>query len=125
MIEDLTTRADGADRVDFDWGHILWLDGAALTGGEGLTVGRVTIESGKANGEHYHPNCNEALYLLSGRLRHSLGEEETVLEPGDLLHIPRGERHAAESVGTADAVAVIAYDAADREVEFVGAAGGE
>jgi quercetin dioxygenase-like cupin family protein len=119
MIDDLTTRAGDADRVDFEWGHILWLDGAALTGGEGLTVGRVTIESGKANAEHSHPNCNEALYLLSGRLRHSLGDAATVLEPGDLLHIPRGERHAAESVGTGDAVAVIAYDAADREVAVV------
>lgn len=120
MIDELTTRADDADRVEFDWGHILWLDSVELTGGEGLTVGRVTIERGESNAEHYHPNCNEALYLLSGRLRHSLGGEETVLEPGDLLHIPQGEPHAAESIGTADAVAVIAYDTAEREVSFVG-----
>jgi len=123
MIDRLTTRAEDADRVEFDWGHIRWLDSAARTGGEGLTVGRVTIHSGAGNAEHFHPNCNEALYLLGGRLRHSLGDEETLLEPGDMLHIPEGEPHAAESVGTDDAVAVIAYDTAEREVEFVADAG--
>lgn len=117
-IADLTTRRAGADRVDFDWGHILWLDGSDLTEGKGLTVGQVTIKAGAQNSEHYHPNCNEALYLLAGRLRHSLGTEETTLEPGDLLHVPRGEPHVAKSIGTADATAVIVYDSDSRDIDF-------
>lgn len=118
-IDEHVTRADGADRQTFEWGEIVWLDSAELTGNEALTVGEVTIYAGEANGEHYHPNCDEALYLLSGRLRHTLGDEETVLEAGDLLHIPEGERHRAENVGEEDAVAVIAYDTGRREAVFV------
>jgi PAS domain S-box-containing protein len=83
------TRADGADRQTFEWGEIVWLDSAELTGNEALTVGEVTIYAGEANGEHYHPNCDEALYLLSGELTHTLGEEETVLQPGDLVTLLR------------------------------------
>lgn len=119
MIDALTTRADAAERVEFDWGHILWLDGGGLTDGDGLTFGKVTIRSGASNPEHYHPNCHESLYLCAGRLRHRLAREETILEPGDLLHIPQGEPHAAESIGADDAVAIIAYDTAEREIAFV------
>lgn len=118
-IEDLTTRADGGERVEFDWGHIRWLDTTELTGGEGLTVGRVTIRSGCANPTHMHPNCNEALYLLSGRLEHRIEDASTVLEPGDLLHIPRHVPHDAESIGDEDATAIIVYDTGERQIEFV------
>jgi len=118
-IEDRITRSAERDPETFDWGEIVWLDSHPLTGSTGLTVGEVTIETGCANGAHYHPNCEEALYLLEGELRHTLGEEATTLTPGDCLHIPEGVVHAAESVGDDDAVAVIAYDTGDREAVFV------
>jgi hypothetical protein len=40
-----------------------------------------------------HPNCEEALYLLSGRLEHHTGEDRGVLEPGDTLMVAAGEFH--------------------------------
>lgn len=118
-IEDRTTRSAERDTETFDWGEIVWLDSHPLTGATGLTVGEVTIATGHGNPEHYHPNCEEALYLLAGELRHTLGEEATTLAPGDCLHIPEGTVHAAESVGDEDAVAVIAYDTGVRDVVFV------
>jgi quercetin dioxygenase-like cupin family protein len=100
----------------FDWGEITWMDSADLTGCETLTVGMVTINSGASNPALYHPNCDEALYLLQGELRHSVGDAMFTLKAGDLIHIPRGERHHAESVGTEPARMLVCYNTGRREV---------
>ena len=118
-IEQLVTTGDEQETLDFDWGRIVWADSRELIGEDTLTVGKVTIEAGKQNSEHYHPNCDEALYMLSGELTHTLGDEETVLEEGDLIHIPQGEPHQGINEGDEDAVAVICYDTGSREFTLV------
>lgn len=120
-IEQLVTTADEREQQTFDWGEITWLDSGDLTGTDSLTVGEVTISPGERNAEHAHPNCDESLYLLSGELEHTIGDEATTLSAGDLIHIPEGEPHRATNTGDEDAVAVIAYDTGSREVEFVDA----
>jgi quercetin dioxygenase-like cupin family protein len=116
-IEDLVTRPDGQDHQTFEWGEISWVDSGELTDSDSLTVGKVTIVGGAENPEHYHPNCDETLYLLEGELEHTIGEESVDLGPGDCIHIPAGERHKAFNHGEADAVAVISYDTGDRGFE--------
>lgn len=119
-ITDYVTREGNGETDTFEWGEITWLDGDDRTAGTGLTVGRVTFNPGGANATHRHPNCEESLYVLSGSLDHAIGDERTILEPRDLLHIPAGEPHKATNVSDEDeAVAMIAYDTADRRVEFV------
>jgi quercetin dioxygenase-like cupin family protein len=120
-IDQLVTTAATHDHLTFDWGEITWLDSHDLTGTDTLTVGKVTIYAGERNGKHYHPNCDESLYLLSGELKHTIGDESVTLTAGDLIHIPEGERHRATSTGSEDAVAVIVYDTGTREAEFVDA----
>lgn len=119
VIEQLVTTGEEQETLEFDWGTIVWTDSEELTGEDTLTVGKVTIEAGERNSEHYHPNCDEALYLLSGELTHTLGEEERVLQPGDLIHIPQGEPHQGINDGDEDAVAVICYDTGSREFTLV------
>lgn len=118
-IDRLLTTATDHEHVEFDWGEITWLDSAALTDSNALTVGTVTIRGGAENPEHVHPNCDEALYLLSGELEHTLGAESITLSAGELLHIPTGEPHRAINHGEEDAVAVIVYDTGEREFEVV------
>ncbi|MFB6138735.1 MAG: cupin domain-containing protein [Halobacteriaceae archaeon] len=119
-IDALVTRADGGRTDSFEWGEIRWLDGDVITAGEGLTAGRVTFDPGAGNATHRHPNCEEFLYLVSGALAHSVGDEATELSHGDLLHIPRGEPHDARNLSADEtAVALVAYDTDDRAVEFV------
>lgn len=118
-IEQLVTTSETQETVEFDWGTIVWADSKELTGEDTLTVGKVTIEAGERNSEHYHPNCDETLYLLSGVLTHTLGDEEIVLEPGDLIHIPEGEPHQGINEGDEDAVAIICYDTGSREFTLV------
>ena len=120
-IDQFVTTAEEQTTREFNWGTINWLDSAELTGTGSLTVGEVTIYRGEQNTEHYHPNCDESLYLLSGELEHSIGSEARTLTPGDLIHIPAGDRHQATSTGSEDAIAVIVYDTGERDVEFVDA----
>lgn len=109
-----TAAAAAAHRVEEDWGSLTWLAGRKVGNAQGLTLGRVVIKKGMSNPRHSHPNCEEALYLLRGRLRHTLGDEEAVLEPGDTIVLDAGVPHNATSIGEEDADMIVAYSSADR-----------
>ncbi|MBC8101054.1 MAG: cupin domain-containing protein [Cytophagales bacterium] len=108
--------ADG-EVLDLPWGRIVWLVSRSLGNSSTMTFGRVTINAGAANPRHRHPNCDEILHLVSGRLEHSLGEERFLMEPGDSISIPTGIYHNARALGDSDAQMVIAFSSADRETE--------
>jgi mannose-6-phosphate isomerase-like protein (cupin superfamily) len=111
--------ADTADR-DTDrreWGSLCWLAGRSVGNADGLTLGRVVIRPGERNPAHRHGNCEEALYLLAGRLRHVVGDEEVMLSAGDTLVVPPGTNHYAVNVGDEDADMIVAYSSGERGFE--------
>ncbi len=112
VLKDADARAR---RTDADWGSLTWLAGQGVGNADGLTLGRVVIRAGHSNPAHSHGNCEEALYLLAGRLEHAVGDETVTLEPGDTLTVPAGVAHHARSVGDEDADMIVAYSAGDRE----------
>ncbi len=97
-----------------DWGSLTWLASRQIGNVDDMTLGRVVIKRGQSNPRHCHPHSEEVLYLLRGRLRHSLGDESYILEPGDTLAIPPGVFHDAVSIGDEDADTIVAYSAGDR-----------
>jgi len=97
-----------------NWGSLQWLANAELGNADGLTVGRVVITQGKCNPRHAHPNCEEVLYLLAGKLEHTIGEEKIVLNPGDALTVSAGVFHNATSIGDQDADMIVVYSDASR-----------
>ena len=62
-------------------------------GGEFIKVGIVTYEAGEAPPPHSHPNDEQWIYMLEGRLTHLLDDEIVTVGPGDLVHIPRNTVH--------------------------------
>jgi quercetin dioxygenase-like cupin family protein len=87
----LFTKADADQkRVDQDWGSLTWLASKELTRSEDITVGRVVIKKGKSNPRHIHGNCSEVIHLQKGRLKHFVGKEFVLMEPGDTLVVPTG-----------------------------------
>lgn len=108
-----------AERVDESWGSLTWLAGGRCHNAAGLTLGRVVIRAGQANPRHCHPNCEEALYLLRGRLDHSVGDRTVRLEAGDTLVIPAGVFHHAVALGE-EAEMMVAYSSADRQFVLEG-----
>jgi quercetin dioxygenase-like cupin family protein len=97
------------------WGTLQWLANKEIGNTDGFTLGRVVIKNGDANPRHMHSNCDEALYVLSGKLKHSLGEKDYLLEPGDTLIAPAGVYHNAISVGDCDADMIVVYSSAERD----------
>ena len=104
--------------IDQPWGTLRWLVSRTLGNSATMTFGRATIPAGIENPRHRHPNCDEILHVLSGRIEHSLGEERFTMEPGDTISIPAGVWHNAHALGDVDAVTVICFSSADRETEI-------
>lgn len=107
-----------AAAIDHDWGSLTWLANREITGTEGVTLGRTTILPGKHNPRHRHNTCEEVLYVLRGRVRHSVGEETFVLEQGDTLTIPAGVFHHAVNIGNEDADVIVADSTGHRDFEL-------
>jgi quercetin dioxygenase-like cupin family protein len=61
--------------------------------GEFMKAALVHYEEGVAPPPHFHPNEEQFIYLLEGKLRMVLGDETTTIEPGDVVHIPRNVMH--------------------------------
>ena len=96
------------------FGSLTWVAGRRTGNAEGVTVGRVVIKRGHANPRHAHNNCEEVLYLLAGRLEHTVGRETVTLEAGDTLVVAPGVFHNAKSIGGADADMMVAYSSGER-----------
>ena len=67
--------------------------------GELMKVAVVRYEAGEGPNAHFHPNEEQFQYQLEGKMKIVLGDEERVVQPGDLTHIPRNVRHGVMAVG--------------------------
>lgn len=98
-----------------DWGRLTWLVSEKAMPGAEQTLGVVTIQPGKRNPLHAHPNCEELLYVVSGQCEHLLGEDRCTLGPGNVIRIPRGVPHWARCISDEPLVAVISFSSGDRQ----------
>lgn len=62
--------------------------------GETTTVGLVHIEEGSHLPLHHHPH-EQVTYMLEGKLKMQIGDEEVILEPGFIKVIPSNTPHSA------------------------------
>lgn len=72
---------------------------AKAVAGELVKAGIMTYQDGEGPMPHVHPNEEQFLYMLEGRMQMILGGEERVVEPGDLVHIPRNTEHGSRALG--------------------------
>ena len=101
--------------IDDGWGTLTWLANETLTGNKGVTLGRVVIRKGQNNPRHSHPTCEEVLYLLKGKLEHSIGDQVVTMQAGDTISVPAGVFHNAVSVGDEDADMIVTYSSGKRD----------
>ncbi|TDC44271.1 cupin domain-containing protein [Micromonospora sp. KC213] len=62
---------------------------------------------------HQHPSV-EFYYVLHGRGRMRVGDDERIVVPGDLVHIPSDVVHSLEPVSEHDSVRCFTFAIADR-----------
>jgi len=101
--------------IQMPWGHLRWFTSAELGNTRTVTTGIAVLRPGKSNPRHYHPNCDEILHLISGKISHTMNEVAVEMNPGDTVSIPQGVLHNASNIGTEDAVMAISFSTAYRE----------
>ena len=119
MNQSLTKMAQTPWLESFDWGSMTWLLDAESCPGADLTLARMVLEPGGAAPAHRHPNCQEALHLLTGTVELRIAGQCRLLETGDSALIPLGIAHALRNPGGVPAVLMVAYGAGARRYEAV------
>ena len=66
--------------------------------GEFMKFGIVTKPEGEGPPLHEHPNEEQFTVVMSGEMHFVLGDEDRVVGPGTLVHIPRNTRHRSRPV---------------------------
>ena len=84
--------------------------------GELMKVGFVTYPKGKMSRPHYPPSEEQFLLILEGRQWMIVGDEERVVEPGDLVHIPRNTRHGGRTIGEKSVFFVVKSPCGDGDL---------
>lgn len=64
------------------------------------SLAEATLPPGAATEPHYHPRTEEIYYILTGRGRMRIGEEEREVGPGDGVAIPPGVPHRIVNLST-------------------------
>ncbi|MBW7992755.1 MAG: cupin domain-containing protein [Planctomycetes bacterium] len=111
-------RAHQHQVISEDWGTLSWVASKPLGNAEGLTVGRATIKAGQTNPRHRHPKAEEVLYLLKGRINHTLDDKTITMSAGDVVTIAPGVFHNASCIGKEDADMIVVYSQGTRGFEL-------
>jgi quercetin dioxygenase-like cupin family protein len=82
-----------------DVGTFRRLSDPPSTGAQRLTVIEVNFDPGKGHNFHKHPDQEEVVLVLSGRIEQWIDRETHILGPGDSAFIPAGVVHASFNVG--------------------------
>lgn len=109
------TNAAKMPKRNFDWGAITWLCNSQIDPDAQMTFGTVYIKPGASNPRHYHPNCEEYIFVIKGECDHSLDDEVFHLKAGDMLRIPQNAWHHAVNTGDEDVEMIIVYSSPDRQ----------
>lgn len=113
------TRLSETTAEEFPWGTLNWLRGQAIDPDAKQTFGMAVIQPGQQNPPHYHPNCEEILYVVSGTCEHTYGDDSYQLKPGDSIRVPAGVIHHAINNGDEPLRAIISFSSGDRQTVFL------
>jgi len=105
-------------RNEFPWGVIEWLAGAEVGNAKELSLARLSIPAGKGTDVHIHGNCEEAVYVVRGRIECTTNGESVTLAAGERSIIPRGAVHALRNVGAEPAEIMLSHSSAAREFKL-------
>lgn len=104
---------------DLGWGTLQWLANGTLFPSAEQTLGVCTLRPGASNPVHYHPNCEETLYVQQGQGKHLYDGEWYAMGPGSTIRVPRNMVHQLVNVGSDDLVCFIAFSSGARETVFL------
>lgn len=115
VIEKYVVDSSRVEAMTFEWGALQWLVNQESAEDAEMTIGVCTIAPGERNSEHFHPNCEEVLFVLEGECDHTLGDEIVHLTPGMMIRCPADMRHYMVNNGDEPMKALVIFSVPDRE----------
>jgi quercetin dioxygenase-like cupin family protein len=109
-------RGVDGEIIQTSWGRLVWTASGSVGNSSSMSFGRVTIRAGQENPRHRHPNCDEILHVISGRIEHEIDGMTVAMGPGDSISIPQGMWHQARAVSE-DAEMAICFNSPHRLTE--------
>lgn len=76
-------------------------------GSRSVCMWRTVFPPGAAHERHYHPNAEEALYVLRGRGAAGTGDEEHEVTAGTAQHIPAGAVHWMRNLSDTEELEIV------------------
>jgi len=114
---------DDVETQQFDWGTFQWMNAPKVTGTNNMCMGIGRIYPGKGHERHNHPEGEEFIYYMSGTAKQMIdlpgGEQTHIMNPGDMIFVPKGAHHSTYNVGDDVLTIVACYQFAGPE-EFLG-----
>jgi len=101
------------------WGSMTWLVEDGIVEGAGLSLMRMTLNPGATSPRHRHPDCNEVITLLQGRIEAHLDGRVSAMAPDAHIFIRAGTPHHIANPGSEEAVMLICYSSGTRIYELV------
>jgi len=85
-------------REELDWGKLGWLCRPPETGNKNLTVIDVDLNPGMGHDFHRHPDQEEVIYCIKGKVEQWINDEKRILGPGDSVYIDADVVHATFNI---------------------------
>ncbi len=92
-------RDSETDMQSLDWGRLGWLSSPAQTDAAQLAIVVGDLIPGKGHSFHKHPNQEEVMFVVSGKVEQWIDQEKRLLGAGDSAFIPPGVVHASFNAG--------------------------
>jgi quercetin dioxygenase-like cupin family protein len=86
-----------------DWGRLGWISSPVHNGAAHLAIIVGDLNPGDGHSFHKHPDQEEVMCVVSGKVEQWIGKGKRVLSPGDAAFIPPGVVHASFNAGDANA----------------------
>jgi len=86
------TAAD-AVRVQSPWTLEEWMCREDIVQNEHLLLVRANMDPHRSHPFHTHPTREEIIYIISGKAEQWIGDKHQILNPGEMVFIPKGEVH--------------------------------
>lgn len=112
-------------KEDFKGRTNFWLCRPEIAEARDLQLCRAVLPPGEGHNFHSHPELEELIYVLEGRVEQWVERDRRLLAPGEVAHIPRGVVHATFNPTDRDAVILAILSPAAAKGPFLVDVSGE
>jgi len=109
-------RENQREKLEFDWGSLIWHASKKLKNSTKITIGKCIIKPFKSNPLHYHPDCYEILIVEKGKILHiDENGNEILLKEGDCITIPENLAHRAKNITNKNVILTVCFSKGNRK----------